>query len=391
MAERLIQEPALETHRSSEDKEAIYKTLSAPIEVQVEMTTVCNNTCAYCYNYWREKDVSNRTRGARESTLDGKQISRVIDELVGNKIFFLTLTGGEPLLFKKATLDVIKRATENDIACSLNTNLTTVTKEDVRLLKQVGVDSIITSLISYDEDIHDYLSQRRGAFRQAVEGIQNVLSEGIRLRVNMVVTQANETQVYETGKFVHSLGVTAFSATKATPPPNCEDFSSLSISQDSLRNSLDQLLALHEEFNMNVDILEPYPLCAMRDISRYKYFARKRCNAGVTTCTIGATGEVRPCSHADIVYGNIFTEPLKQVWEKMSEWRDGSLVPELCLNCKFFRLCGAGCRMEAKSHGDIGGLDPYASKPENVAVSLCECVGDCDNCDACYGCDDGCY
>lgn len=29
--------------------------------------------------------------------------------------------------------------------------------------------------------------------------------------------------------------------------------------------------------------------------------------------------------------------------------------------------------------------------PENVAVSLCECVGDCDNCDACYGCDDGCY
>ena len=244
--------------------------------------------------------------------------------------------------------------------------MTTVTREDARLLKQAGVDSIITSLISYDENIHDHLSQRRGAFRQAIEGIRNVLSEGIRLRVNMVVTQANETQVYETGKFAHALGVTAFSATKAAPPPNCEDFSRLSISQGSLRNSLDQLLALHEEFDMNIDILEPYPLCAMRDISRYKLFSRKRCNAGVTTCTIGAKGEIRPCSHADIIYGNIFTEPLKQVWEKMSEWRDGSFVPELCLNCRFFRLCGAGCRMEAKSRGDIRGLDPYAGKPEDV-------------------------
>ena len=42
MAERVIQGSTLETYRSSEDKEAIYKTLSSPIEVQVEITTACN-------------------------------------------------------------------------------------------------------------------------------------------------------------------------------------------------------------------------------------------------------------------------------------------------------------------------------------------------------------
>lgn len=34
-------------------KEPFYKTLSAPITTQVEVTETCNLLCSHCYNFWR--------------------------------------------------------------------------------------------------------------------------------------------------------------------------------------------------------------------------------------------------------------------------------------------------------------------------------------------------
>ena len=108
----------------------------------------------------------------------------------------------------------------------------------------------------------------------------------------------------------------------------------------------------------------------MGDGKRFRKFAQWSCAAGVTTCTIGADGGIRPCSFADESYGNIFSESLSQVWFRMGDWRDGSRLPEKCVSeCQYFPLCGAGCRMEAKFAGDRKGMDPLATDSLDVRYS----------------------
>ena len=86
--------------------------------------------------------------------------------------------------------------------------------------------------------------------------------------------------------------------------------------------------------------------------------------------TVASDGEVRPCSHLDVSYGNLFKEELKEIWTRMNSWRDGVYLPTVCRSCKLLPACGGGCRMEAKMHnGSLSTMDPYCS-PENVESSL---------------------
>jgi len=123
------------------------------------------------------------------------------------------------------------------------------------------------------------------------------------------------------------------------------------------------LLEVKRLCNVPVQALECYPLCLFPDLDKYARFAVRNCRAGITACAISSTGDMRPCAHADMVYGNILTEELKSVWLKMADWRSGQYLPDECQKCTMSKECSGGCRMEAKYHGDICGVDPSMTKP----------------------------
>ena len=123
----LAPSPVIEREKS---KEPLYKTLSAPISAQVEVTEVCNLSCVHCYNVWHQKPPSEY------STLNKDRLLYVLEELRDSGIFKVTLTGGEPLLSKDSVIEAVQYLTENNITCSINTNLTTVSEEDAFRLNE---------------------------------------------------------------------------------------------------------------------------------------------------------------------------------------------------------------------------------------------------------------
>lgn len=345
------------------DREPIYKTLSAPFDIQVEITTACDNNCVFCYNFWREDDIL-------KSTLSSKQLSYIIDQLASNNVFYVTFTGGEPLLFSDAVLAAIEQAAERNISSSINSNLTHLTPERALALKEAGISSILTSLVSFDESVHDAITQNPGSYQKTLQGIKIAQQARIPVAVNMPVSKLNKDHVYETGGFVASLGIDSFCATKASPPLGNESFFDIELSDEELKVMLADLLRLESDFGLNVDALEAYPLCFIQDLPRFEKFTKRKCQAALTTCTIGPDGSIRPCSHADRIYGNIFSDSLRTAWEKMQEWRDGSLIPETCHSCGVFSSCGGGCRVNAQSHGDITGIDPLVKNPEEIIPQI---------------------
>ena len=341
-----------------------YRKLIGPLSVQLEVTTVCNNNCFHCYNHWREAGEN------RDSALDEKKPNFIIDKLIQKKVFSVTLTGGEPLLVWKILPFAIEKLFLNKIEVSLNSNAILLEKEMAISLKERGLRSILISVLADNEEIHDKIACHEGAFKQTIKGIENAVHVGLKVSVNMVLLKTNFDCVYKTAQLIKKLGAVSFSVTKASPALNSRIFDDLRPSREQVKESLSVLEKIKKELDLKVDILECYPLCLIGDISRFSYFSRRSCMAGVTTCTISPSGEIRPCSHSDMIYGNIFSDNgIDEAWGKMSDWRDGKYIPSECKKCRYVYLCSGGCRMEAKYSGDICGKDLYSTGPDDVFKS----------------------
>lgn len=340
----------------------MYKRLKAPTVVQFEVTEKCNGRCVHCYNFWRDRDAL--TVVGRDFPI--QKVDETIKVLAQAEVVHVVATGGEPLLNRKVLYRVIEKATEEGITVGINSNLTCLTWQDAKYFKDHGVTSVLTSILGSNEQKHDAAIQRQGLFTRAVRGINILQDMGIPVGVNMVVTKKNIDDLCNTVKLVKSLGINHLNATKAGCPGNCSDFSELRLNAQEFETYLEDLHDTTKEEGMSCDALESYPLCSVKNVSKYSQVTGRKCLAGVTSMTIAPNGDVRPCSHLDEQYGNIFQEELSVIWKKMDCWANGEFLPTVCTSCKLVKLCGGGCRMDAKTtNGSIHALDPYAS-PDNV-------------------------
>jgi radical SAM protein with 4Fe4S-binding SPASM domain len=246
----------------------------------------------------------------------------------------------------------------------MNSNLVLVDYEDTQRIKDSGILSVFGSLSSSNEETYNYITQTKN-YSKAIKGLEKLLKKGIPTGVNMVVTDLNKTQVYETGKFLYGLGVTAFCA---TPASACEYMDqNLELSTKEVIQILDSLIALRDEFGMNVDVVEPIPRCIVDDSEKYEQFFRRDCAAGKMTISIDPNGDVTPCTHVSKKYGNLLTGKLEDSWRGMKEWRDGSFVPKKCYPCAELDICSLGCREAGKiKNVNHNSPDPWSRNPLGV-------------------------
>lgn len=341
----------------------MYKTLSAPLTVQIEITNSCTDNCVHCYNFWRN---SNNGSKAGNFFLSEGDVKIIMRKLADANVFDIIITGGEPLLNKKGVIACLKEANRFRMNVSLNSNLMPLDPRYAQELRDLGIEYILTSVLGPNAMIHDSITQRKGSFEKTIKNIKLAIEEGIGIITNMVITKPNLGYIKETALFVKSLGVKKFVATKASCPGNCTDFSSFVINMAEFRGYLHDLYMVEKELNMRIDALESYPLCGIKEINTHKEITNRRCLAGITACTIASDGSMRPCSHLDMSYGNLLKEDIYSIWKKMEEWRIGKFLPYTCKQCSLLALCGGGCRIEAKTrYGDLSAMDPYSS-PKDV-------------------------
>lgn len=341
-----------------------YQDFKSPLGVHLELTSACNHKCIHCYNYWREP-------GDPIGTLSRDGLHRIIDNLIESDVQDIVITGGEPLLFPDLALETIDLAQKAHIKCFLNTNLTLLTNELAAEIRARGV-SILTSFPSCDPTTFNEIVNKAGAFEKVIEGINVARAHDIHVTANMVVMQRNKDQILETGRFLHSIGISNFTATKVHPSQSCKNFKALQLKPAEVVSIFDSLLALREECGFLIDTLTCYPMCLFEDMKRYGSLLLPRsCTAGKTAAAIGADGGVRPCTHSDEIYGNAITESLLEIWPRMKEWRDGTYIPDACQQCSWVKACGAGCRMDSKYfHGTKDKPDPYMIQNDEFKIVM---------------------
>jgi radical SAM protein with 4Fe4S-binding SPASM domain len=288
------------------------------------------------------------------------QLKRVAKVLGKNDIFYVTVTGGEPFLYKKKLYYFLDCLISQNIRVMINSNATLINKEDAKVLSKYPLDIFLASIISHNAEQHDKIANAYGSHQKTVNGIKTLLEYGITTAVNMVATKLNYKEVYATGKWLHNyLGINNFSATPICPSTN----SHLQLALDNRETFevLNQPLLLKRELKLHVDILEVMPTCLFTETDNKEIvdiFSTRICTAGNTTITIGSEGDVRVCSFDQRSYGNILQENFTAIWSRMEKWRDDSLLPEECKDCIAVESCGGGCKISVKE--DECKLNPLA-------------------------------
>lgn len=334
-----------------------------PPMIQWEVTPYCNHDCIHCYNYWRS------TKDKKSDILFNKGVSEkyyldIAERLVEAKPVRVTITGGEPLSVFDKLKCAIDLLLDAGIFVSLNTNATLISQEIVDYLVKNKI-SLFVSFPCAEESICDYITGRKGSFDRIVESLKTLRNANVSLGINMVVSKVNHKYVYQTAKFVkEELGLNYFCATKVSLPINAkQEFRDKVLSNEEYLCMLDELIKIKEELDMEIDSSAVYCFCSFDNNSQRNEFTSKRmCNAGKTTFALTADGKIKACARDSKIYGDIMKEPFYKAIVRMEEWQNNSFYPQECIKCKFLRICGGGCRINAEIEGgDIKGLDPLVN------------------------------
>lgn len=331
------------------------KYLSLPLTAQLEITDYCNHRCIHCYNL--DSEVKNRpSRKVSDET-----VLACAQKLVDNKIFSVIVTGGEPIIQKELTKDVIRILKDNSTKVSLNTNLTLADDDFIQFLKEQKV-GVLTSCPSGEECSFAKLVGVDN-YKLFETKIKKLVAAGVRFTVNMVVTKDNLHEVRLTAKKMKALGCKSFAATPMglnVEYPRLD----LLLSVEDVRMVIADLLWIEKNLKMRVDILEALPKCIfLHDIlSSNHSFLNRKCQAGRTVIAVSCNGDVRPCAHNPNTYGNLLEEELRDIWQKMSDWRSAKYIPEECKGCAWLNRCNGGCRTSAKVYnGDWDKKDMWCT------------------------------
>ncbi|MHB1346017.1 MAG: radical SAM protein [Candidatus Humimicrobiaceae bacterium] len=268
-----------------------------PSHAQIGVTNACPQNCRYCYNKNRKGEL-----------LSTVQIKKIIQELKKMGVFWLGLTGGEPLL-NKDIVEIIKSAGD-DCAIKLFTTGSNLTKQFAEDLKKAGLLYVSISLDHWEEEKHDNIRGYVGAFRTALNAIEIFKNIGVHVSVSSVISREmiQKNQVQEFLRFLISLNV--HEAWLSETKPTVEAFwNEDAVITEEERQSL---IKMQDKYNKEGKITINY-------LGHFEGGEHFGCNAGNKMVYIDAFGEVSPCVFTPMTFGNVRDNSVNAVFLKMKE------------------------------------------------------------------------
>jgi MoaA/NifB/PqqE/SkfB family radical SAM enzyme len=267
-----------------------------PSHAQIGLTDACPQRCAYCYN-----------KGRTGERLDKAAILRSIAELRELGVFWLGLTGGEPLL-NKDIVD-ITAAASRDCAVKLFTTGCGLTPDLAAALRKAGLFSASVSLDHGTAAVHDAIRGYPGAFDAALRAIDIFKAAGIHTGVSAVLSAdlVRRGQVESFLDFLESLGLHEAWLSEMKPSIRDDDGGAGLLTAEERAG----LVRLQDDRNRRGGMTINY-------LAHFEGPANFGCNAGTRMIYVDAFGEVSPCVFAAMSFGNVRRRPLAEIWREMS-------------------------------------------------------------------------
>lgn len=275
--------------------------------VDFAVTNVCNSKCRFCSAHLLYK-TEKRVILTPDQIVDAfRQASRL-------GAMHMNFTGGEPMLRDIDELCAIARAVgPRTHLLSLVTNSLSVTREKLSRLKASGLDTIQLSLESMTPGVHDALRGVPGNWDEVMKAFALARELDFVVCLSTVLTRTNFDEIRK---------IIAFASGYRDVFVLLNPISSCGAVAGDVRHKLSPDDLAEYEKLMEIGIV--------RADTVVNFSGRAGCPGGVERIHITAFGDVLTCPHVQISYGNIKEEPLKAIWERMSNFPDLKRYSPVC-------------------------------------------------------------
>ena len=334
----------------------------------------CNLRCVHCYSQSRNIDYSGE--------LDHEQGLRLIDDLADFGAPVMLFSGGEPLM-RPDIFELIEHAATKDMRAVVSTNGTLITSEVASKLKDAGLSYVGISLDGLEET-NDLFRGMEGAFSQALEGVRNCLSEGVKVGLRFTMTRSNYGDVAGILDLIEKEGIprVCFYHLVYTGRGS-KLITNARMSHEETRDTVDLIMdrakAMHAAGNavevLTVDNHTDGPYLYTRLLAEAPERADGvmkllKMNGGNSSGTgIGCVswdGSVHPDQFwRHYSFGNVKDRPFSEIWtdtsdELMAKLRDRKKhIQGRCAKCKWLDICNGNFRVRAEAvTGDVWAEEP---------------------------------
>ena len=157
----------------------------------------CNNKCRWCYAPSEKIVSSDKILNDKKE----KDFVGLISDLGVKKVIFI---GGEPSIYPNLER-VIGRVYEKGISPAIVTNGRKFSdKNFIKKLMDAGLRSATISIEGSNSEIHDYTTQVKGSFYQAIQGLENALELGLPLSTETTMSKDNKDDLENMVEFLEN-------------------------------------------------------------------------------------------------------------------------------------------------------------------------------------------
>ncbi len=270
-----------------------------PLESLMLLTTSsCQCDCGHCIVHGMEGD----------NELSTDDLKQIMDKAIELGAYHISLEGGEPTL-RDDILELIDYIDKEKVTTHLITNGINLEKEFVDDLSKAGLGYLHISLDSPYKKEHDEFRNYEGAFERASEGVRYGVKKDMLGIVEYTATPQNvdENRLDDLYDHCKELGVDEILLDEVVPGGKWE------LKEENLLG--DKEYSLLDAFMRDKNSLSDGP----RVSSSYSYRDPDimGCFGGRRWMWISPNGEMMPCFHTPISFGNVREKGLKETWKEM--------------------------------------------------------------------------
>jgi radical SAM protein with 4Fe4S-binding SPASM domain len=335
------------------------------ISVEWDLSYICNFSCLHC-----------RNATSTGKYLDINDYINIIEQIAKIKPEFLTIGGGEPLLYPEL-YKLVSKAKELGIKPRILSNGWLVNKALIMKLVENGMWGISISLDGAKAETHDKIRGVKGSYDRVINALKLLTSLGVNSPVSMTVNAFNINEIEEEAELCYNLGVKNLGIRPMLPSGRgLKIYSELKMSD--YRDVLTRTYALKLQYKGKMNVSSGDPLYNTIDQEYLKKAEQSNfkvlggCDIGISMLRIDPEGNVSLCPLIPNLHvGNILHDDIKAIWEKnnvINAFRTREVLNGVCKDCKYKYICG-GCRARAMNNGDIQGDDPICWNFEKAETS----------------------
>ncbi|MHC4872779.1 MAG: radical SAM protein [Planctomycetota bacterium] len=336
-------------------------------------TRRCNLNCVHCY--------SHSSMNCQDPEMDTEQAKAFLQDIADFGCKVILFSGGEPLL-RDGILDLVSYASKIGLRPVFSTNGTMLTTDAVKSFKDAGLAYAGVSVDGLEET-HDKFRGQKGAFQEAMKGVQTCLDMGVKVGFRFTITKMNQQDLPGLFDLIEAEGIPRFCMYHLVYAGRGDNLQKDDQSKEDARAAMDLIMdrtkALHDKKKftevLTVDNHCDGPYMYMR-MKRDKMPGADEALKLMQSVGGNSTGYGIACVSWDgTVYADQFWrhQPLGNVTERpfseilsdpnvtlLEQLRNRKpLLKGRCAACKWLDICNANFRVRAEAAtGDTWAPDP---------------------------------